>query len=305
VLCTACDAEKPDSREACAFGEAVITPPSDTDCTPGKSTRTCAACGNTVEQITEPSAVAGHRLANAVYDKSAKTVTWFCTVCDVTYTVSGVATANTFGSEDPVGPSNHTPESNADWAMSVQTEGGDSYLSCTATQTDTSGTWFYTGPLKDLNAPSFYMSFDIRLLRGARFSMSMKSTEGAWVSGGDFCLPNILDDGSVEGGTAFESDGYIMPLLAPAGTVNDTTFTNVTLRYDAEDGHITVWINGTEVLSQTVDSYKDVRIAMIRLTVSPPSGMSMGSGMHLDNVIVAYGAEAAVKINDTVLDAAQ
>lgn len=307
VLCTACDAEKPDSREACAFGEAVITPPSDTDCTPGKSTRTCAACGNTVEQITEPSAIASHRLANAVYDKSAKTVTWTCTVCDATFAVSGVAAANTFGPEDPVGPSNHTPESNADWAMCVQAEEGDSYLSCTAAQTDTSGTWIYTGPLKDLNAPSFYMSFDIRLLRGARFSVSMRSTEGAWLGGGNFVLPEILGDGSVIGGTSFESDGYIMPLLAPAGTVNDTIFTNVTIRYDAEAGHMTVWINGTEVLSQTVDDFKDVRIAKINLTVSPPSGdaLILGSGMHLDNVIVAYGADAAVKLNGIVLDAAQ
>ena len=179
----------------------------------------------------------------------------------------------------------------------------DSYLSVTAAQTDTSGTWFYTGPLNKVDAPSFYVSFDIRLLGGASVSMSMKSTEGAWLGVGEFVLPQILGDGSVKGGTAsIDGDGYrTAPYLAPAGTVGDTTFTNVTLRYDAEAGHMTVWINGTKVLSQVVDSFKDVRIAMIRLTVSPPSDTPSGSGMHLDNVIVAYGTDAAVKINSTTL----
>ena len=285
--CSVCDEEKPDSRETCTLGAAVVVAPDGVTCAPGTSTRTCSVCGNaSVEAI--PSSVA-HTLSNSEFRGDTETLNLTCEDCGCVFAISGCATVNDF---EQSGLTQYSPSSETAWKTSLIEGPDNNYVECLANEIfepNVNGVNYrYSGPLMGLKELDYFIvTLDVMIAEGGLCgvgSAAPKDADGKWPG-------NLL---------LFNPDGSITtPIgeIASAGTLTKTSFTTVTFSYEAATGKLVYWVNGVKVLEGVSNNHVGKKINYFNLIIpAAKTEEDIGSGLCFDNIAYASGENAGVSL---------
>lgn len=287
--CSACGAADETSVTPCSYGEATVTPPVAGSCAPGKSVETCTGCG--FEKATAIPSDAAHKLANATFD-GENTVSYTCTECASVFSVSGAG--NLYDYETSA-TSVKSWTSVACWKNEV-VEGADGnhYVSATvAEKIENPDAHYLQGPFKGMDSmTAFIMDFDVM----ADPEKGMCGDTGFACKGKDgWFNPNkiltLKADGSITGGDACTDE------LAPAGTVNGTSWTHVTIVCDLATGNVAYFINGTLAGSAEGSCLAGKTLTYINVIIPmATTDEQVGCGICLDNLVLATGDNAGVNL---------
>ncbi len=293
--CSVCGEKDETSVTACVYGTPVVVNPEAGSCKPGSSTATCNGCGGT--QVSAIPSDSQHKLSGVTTDAALGITKYTCSVCASVYTITGAGQLMDF---ETGATSNYDANNKPYWKTElVQEEDGNTVVSCTASEKLSSATdgenYYVHGPFRRAQMDGqkkFILDFDIKTTETGlcgKFTVSPKSQTGSWP--GDFLT--IQADGSVIDRSSAE--------IAPAGTINATEWTHVSILYEAETGTITTYLNG--VLCSSVVSSNHIGLTMQYVNLVIPKALTdeaVGSGVLLDNMTLATGDAASITL--TVAD---